>query len=76
MRFGYLYLEKSDGTIVAKESDSVVPEDVLKEIWRWKTDGLTDDDVISRLRCRTVPSGYSFCPWMKGDTHVHVHVPL
>ena len=67
-----MYLEKSDGTVVAKESNPIVPDDLLKEIWKWKTDSLTDDDVISRLRCRTVPSGYAFSPWMKGATIIYI----
>ena len=46
-----IYLEKSDGTIIAKELNAVVSDDLLKEIWKWKTDALTDDDIISRLRC-------------------------
>ena len=63
----YNYPEKSDGTIVAKESNPAVHDDLLEEIWKWKADGLSEDDVIDRLRCRTVPSGYALSPWVKGS---------
>ena len=41
------YLENADGTIVAEELNPVV-SDLLKELRKCKTDGLTNDDVISQ----------------------------
>ena len=58
--------EKSDDTIVPKEPNPAVPDDLLKEVSQWTSEGVTEDDVIDRLRCRTVPSGYAFSSWTKG----------
>ena len=58
--------ETSDGTIVPKEPNPTVPDDLLKEVSKWTSEGVTEDDVIDRLQCRTVPSGYTFSSWTKG----------
>ena len=40
--------------------------DVLSEIFAWKQEGATLDDVVTRLRVRTVPSGYTIHNWIDG----------
>ena len=55
-----------NGTIVASEPNPAVSEALLKEVLLWKIEGCTDDDVIIRLRQRTVPAGYKFHSWIAG----------
>ncbi len=45
------------------KGNPAVPMRVLSEIWGWKNAGIDTDDWIGRLRLRTVPSGYTPCPW-------------
>ena len=56
----------ADGTVTAIHPDPAVPKEMLGEIAGWKRSGLTDDDVIDRLRVRTVPAGYPIHPWSPG----------
>ena len=55
--------EMPDGSIQAVKGNPAVPMRVLSEIWGWKNAGIDTDDWIGRLRLRTVPSGYTPCPW-------------
>ena len=55
----------SDGVLVAEEPNPAVPQEVLKEVWQLKQE-VSLEDIVSRLRARTVPSGYSFHPWKRG----------
>ena len=36
------------------------------KIQQWRSKGASEDDIISRLRTRTVPPGYPIHPWKKG----------
>lgn len=65
-------LGTSDGIITAKESNLCVSSDLLSEVWKWKEDGVCADDIISRLRCRTVPSGYAIHNWKDGKLIAYV----
>ena len=56
-------VENEHGVLVAEDPKSVMPSKVLKEISGLKTSGVSIDDIISRLRCRTVPSGYPIHRW-------------
>lgn len=40
---------------------------VLQEIATWKAEGASDIDVVTRLRLKTVPEGYKYHPWTKGN---------
>lgn len=53
-----------DGTVVASEPNPAVDAALLKEILLWKLEGCSNDDVITRLRQRTVPEGYIIHPWI------------
>ena len=57
-----------------------VPASVLSEVLLWRCEGATDLDVITRLRQRTVPTGYNPHPWISGkhaiDILVYVHCGL
>lgn len=54
------------GNITAKCPTPAVSCECLREILSWKLEGITDSDIISRLRARTVPSGYAIHPWKTG----------
>ena len=58
-----LLIGDKDGSITAVNPNPAVPESVLKEILEWKKSGATEDDIIGRLRIRTVPNGYPIHPW-------------
>ena len=55
----------ADGKIVAELSNPAVEEDLLKEIWLMKVNGIPWEDIVQRLRTRTVPAGYTYCTWLK-----------
>ncbi len=56
-----------DCTVVASEPNPAVGAALLKEILLWKLEGCSNDDVITRLRQRTVPEGYTIHPWIAGE---------
>lgn len=51
--------------------DSIVPQETLNEIWKLKMDDMSMEDIIDRLRARTVPTGYPIHKWREGAA-VHV----
>ena len=61
-----LHLGGKDGIIEAEVVNRAVPTKVLKEILTWKGEGCTIDDIVTRLRNRTVPSGYAHHMWSEG----------
>lgn len=64
-----LCTENSDRTYSAENSESPLPCDILQEVFQWKKSGLSIEDIISRLRPRTVPAGYSFHKWKSGNDY-------
>lgn len=61
-----IHAELPDGTLVAEHPNCAVPGSLLKEIWEWHQSGASHSDILSRLRVRTVPQGYTFSPWNPG----------
>ena len=60
-----------NGVMVAEQPNPIVPQEVLREVWHFKrVEGLSDADVIDRLRTRTVPTGYPIHNWRKGTVNV------
>ena len=57
-----LLIDNEDGSITAENPNPAVPV-ATKEIMDWKKSGATEDDIIGRLRIRTVPNGYPIHPW-------------
>ena len=55
-----------DGGIQAKTTNPAVPDELLWEIHRWRMEDATDVDIITRLRQRTVPTGYCLHTWCPG----------
>ena len=56
----------ADGLVIAEVPNPAVSVDILKDILLWKADGATFDDIIVRLRQRTVPSGYTYHTRVQG----------
>ena len=63
------FLELPDGTLIAECHGTPVPINVLQEIYSWKVNGLTMDDIVQRLRVRTVPNGQVLHSWRPGMFH-------
>ena len=64
-------LGMNDGNVVAEEPNPAVQTDVLTEILHLKEEKMSIEDVISRLRSRTVPPGYTYHTWkvLSGKLH-------
>ena len=56
----------ADGEVVAQVPNSAVCMDLLKEIRDWKAEKASELNVLTRLRQRTVPSGYTPHSWQAG----------
>ena len=54
---------------MANVPNAAVSEDLLAEVATLKDQGLEWSDIIARLRPRTVPAGYAYCPWKPGKTN-------
>ena len=52
-----------DGSIHAVTQNPAVPISTLQDILNWKRTGLSEEDVVDRLRPRTVPAGYPCHKW-------------
>jgi len=55
-----------EGSISAVLYNPAISAELLDEINSWYTQGATVDDVIERLRLRTVPPGYTIHNWIEG----------
>ena len=56
--------------VVARVRNPAVNSELLQEVYKWNMEDATMDDVIERLRLRTVPSKYtgSIHSWTDGIT--------
>lgn len=52
-----------NGTLTAMSSNNAVTLDLLTESHKWYSEGANQDDVVERLRLRTVPPGYKIHSW-------------
>lgn len=57
--------------MTAEMSNPAVGCNILKDIWKWKEEGCSQEDVIIKLRIKTVPAGYKYHTWHPG-THRHL----
>jgi len=62
----FFSVELSDGTIQAELDTGCIPQSVLREIWSMRRQGISFEDIVERLRPRTVPSGYTYHNWTPG----------
>lgn len=56
----------AEGDVVAVVPNSAVSSTLLREIRTWMSDGATINDVLVRLRLKTVPTGYVIHNWEPG----------
>ena len=61
-----IFIGLPSGAIVAAQPTDFVNVALLKEIEAWKMEGCSDNDIVQRLRIRTVPRGYSPTSWIPG----------
>ncbi len=64
--------ELSGSLLQALHPNPAVSQDVLKEVYTCLSEEeCSVEDVIVRLRQRTVPSGYDYHPWISGNSGVY-----
>ena len=62
----FIIIGAADGTVQAKLPNPAVSTHLLMEIMKWKEEGAQEDDIITQLRPRTVPIGYTPTTWIPG----------
>lgn len=62
----YIIAEKPNGDVCAEKPNPAVSNTILKEIYQLRECNISMDNIIDRLRTRTVPSGYTYHTWKKG----------
>jgi len=55
-----------DGTVVPEETNTVIPQCVLKEVWMLRRQDVSMSDIVQHLQPRTVPPGYAYHTWTEG----------
>ena len=68
-----------DGKLIGEYQNPAVTTCLLTEIWKWMQEGSSYVDVVCRLRQRTVPRGYQYQEWKKGQNVcmcMHTHLKL
>lgn len=58
----------TQGNIKARVPNPAVSSELLSEVFSWNQEGSGIEDVMARLRMRTVPSGYRIHNWIDGKT--------
>ena len=58
---------KPNGSVEPLVANSAVSSTLLMTILSWLTENCSMDDIIVRLRQRTVPSGYTIHTWIPGE---------
>ena len=67
----------SDKLIVAEKPNPAISPVLLCEVLLWQAvQGLSWEDIISRLRSRTVPPGYPYHAWKPGTLLQHFNKTL
>ena len=68
-------LVNPDGSITALVANEAIKPGFLKQILCWKAEHCTDQDVITRSRQKTVPTGYKYstCKNLPHSDYYNVH---
>lgn len=66
--FSSLEIGGEDGIIKATVHNPAVSSKLINEIAAWKEEDSTMEDVVTRLRARTVPRGYKYHTWIQGTS--------
>lgn len=59
----YIFSKETKDGLSAVKPNPAVPENVLTDIYNWKSEGVSQHDWLQRLRLQMVPSGYVPCTW-------------
>ena len=59
--------------MTAEVPNPAVSHDILKQIWKWKQESCSEEDVIVKLRIKTVPAGYEYHMWHPGMHFIFTH---
>ncbi len=59
----YYYNNIQQLDLKAASYNPAVPLATLQCVFKWRTDGQSMQDVIDRLRAKTVPAGHPFHKW-------------
>jgi len=59
-------IDSKDGSVTASLPNPAISTELLEEIQLWYDHGATVNDVIDRLRLKTVPPGYVTHSWIEG----------
>ena len=63
---GMLFILGENGTVTALLPHHAVSPELLSELSKWNSEGASLNDVVERLRLRTVPPGYEIHTWIEG----------
>ena len=55
-----------DGDVVAEVENPAVSCEILEDVLQWREEDCCEADIITRLRSRTVPEGYTYSSWVPG----------
>ena len=55
-----------DGSIVAECQNPAVPSSIIHEIWKFRNEGATMEQVVEYLRQRTIPAENTISTWKYG----------
>jgi len=73
INYYYIFVSTSgsaEGVVTARIHNDAVHIDLLNQIYGWVTAGATQDDIIERLRLKTVPTGYNIHTWTQGMRNI------
>ena len=62
--------------MTAEVPNLAVSCDILKEIWKWKGEGCSQEDIIIKLRIKTVPAGYEYHTWCALYSHIDTYIEV
>ena len=62
-----------NGHLVAQSPNPAVSHALLAEIWKSMNEKVSLEDVVVRLRPRTVPNGYNYHTWKEGMVQLQIH---
>ena len=66
----YLTDKQRDSTIIPELANPAVPQLILSVVHNWREHGATMEDIVDRLRPRTVSHGYVFHTWRAGKRYI------
>ena len=65
----YSCVGNEDGNVCSQCTNPAVPEALLMEILELRERGVSVTDVVDRLYPRTVPTRYTYYPWIAGNNY-------